>query len=228
MTNYSHEPTGASTTPTEDLKHAARHEYDDARHRIADQAERLKRDGGATIRTVVTDELDRRKSGVGAEIRTLAETLRHAATEQSRNAESGVGAAPSSLLGQGADVLESLSSGLESHSVSDLTRSVSDYARANPAIFIGGCILAGLAVGRLLTASEHKSGGVQQTPYRPAAQPPAYRAQEQPSYAAAQAREPGTEPPIFGTPGTTMRDADGSSIADTSPSSLRREDNNGL
>lgn len=240
MTSDEHTNTSDANRSTEDLKDAARHEYEDARQRLSGHAERLKTQGASTIKTVVTDELDRRKAGVGAEFRSLAETLRNASKEQAEKAESGIGAAPSSLLGQGADVLESLSSELEGQSVSDLTRTVSAYARANPAIFIGGCILAGLAVGRLLTASEHKhvaSSTNQSNPHRPGqyddprredTQPPAYRAQQESAYTQGRARDSGIEPPVFGTPGTTMRDPSGASVADTSPEALRREDKHGL
>lgn len=234
MSDHHEGTTGATDRSTENLKDAARREYNDARERLSDQANRLKRDGGATIKTVVTDELDRRKAGMGAEIRTLAETLRHASSEQAEKAAGGMGTAPSSLLGQGADVLESLSSGLENHSVEDLTRSVSNYARANPAIFIGGCILAGLAVGRLLTASDQKTTGPASSPYQPgnygrnarddASQPPAYQAQQESGYASGQTHAPGAEPPIFGTPNTTVRDPSGASVS----TSLQREDDNGL
>lgn len=240
MTGHEQNRTGETQRATDDLKDAARHEYDDARQRLSGHAERLKTEGASTIKTVVTDELDRRKAGVGAEFRSLAATLRNASKEQAEKAESGVGAAPSALLGQGADVLESLSSELEGQSVSDLTRSVSTYARANPAIFIGGCILAGLAVGRLLTATEHKRAATstnQSSPYRPGqyddprredTQPPAYRSQQESAYTQGRARDSGIEPPVFGTPGTTMRDPSGASVADTSPEALRREDKHGL
>lgn len=172
---------------TTDLGATARHEYHDAKDRLSHQADKLRREGGQNIRSLVTDELDRRRTGFGSEIRNLADTLRHAADEQEEKAETGAGAAPSSLLRQGAGVLESLSDGLENRSVEDLTRSVSDYARANPAIFIGGCVLAGIALGRLVTASGSQSR----------------------TYAAPQVREPGVEPPIYGTPTTTARDEAG-------------------
>ncbi|MDH2327005.1 hypothetical protein QCN27_09000 [Cereibacter sp. SYSU M97828] len=174
----------------DDIGKTARHEYQDAKDRLSHQADKLRREGGQNIRSLVTDELDRRRSGFGSEIRNLADTLRHAADEQQEKAETGAGAAPSSLLRQGAGVLESLSDGLESRSVEDLARSVSDYARANPAIFIGGCVLAGIAVGRLVTASNNPA--------------PRYA-----DYSAPQVREPGVEPPIYGTPSTTARDEAG-------------------
>lgn len=173
----------------DDIGRAARHEYQDAKDRLSHQADKLRHEGGQNIRALVTDELDRRRTGFGSEIRNLADTLRHAADEQEDKAETGAGAAPSSLLRQGAGVLESLGDGLEKRSVEDIARSVSDYARANPAIFIGGCVLAGIAVGRLVTASSTR---------------PQYG-----TYTAPQTREPGVEPPIYGTPSTTARDASG-------------------
>lgn len=135
---------------SDDLKARARHEYDDARGRLHDSAHRLRSEGGATLLNTVTDELERRKSGFAEELRGLSDTLHKASREQT---EKDGGTAPSGLLGYGADLIDDLNSGIEGRSVTEIGNSVAGYARANPALFVGGCLLAGLALGRLLTAS---------------------------------------------------------------------------
>lgn len=143
--------------PQDNLKDRARREYDDARARLHDRADHLRKDGPSTLKHTITDELDRRKHGFSAELRTLADTLKHAADEQNEKDGDGLGAAPAGLMARSAHIVEDLSDSLESRSVEDLGAAVSDYARANPAIFVGGCVIAGLALGRLLTASSRNA-----------------------------------------------------------------------
>ena len=60
----------------------------------------------------------------------------------------------SRLVRQAADGLESLSRNLADKEPADLLNAVRDFGRKNPAAFIGGAVLAGLALGRFARASE--------------------------------------------------------------------------
>lgn len=60
----------------------------------------------------------------------------------------------SRLVQQAADGLESLSRNLADKEPGDLLNAVRDFGRKNPAAFIGGAVLVGLAVGRFARASE--------------------------------------------------------------------------
>ena len=60
----------------------------------------------------------------------------------------------SRLVRQAADGLESLSRNLADKSPEDLLNSVRDFGRKNPVAFIGGAVLVGLALGRLVRATE--------------------------------------------------------------------------
>jgi hypothetical protein len=60
----------------------------------------------------------------------------------------------SRLVRQAADGLESLSRSLADKQPEDLIDAVRDFGRKNPAAFIGGAVLVGLAMGRLVRASE--------------------------------------------------------------------------
>ena len=60
----------------------------------------------------------------------------------------------SRLVQQAADGLESLSRNLADKEPGDLLNAVRDFGRRNPAAFIGGAVLVGLALGRFARASE--------------------------------------------------------------------------
>ncbi|WP_068875762.1 MULTISPECIES: hypothetical protein [unclassified Phenylobacterium] len=66
----------------------------------------------------------------------------------------------SRLVQQAADGLENLSRSLADKEPGDLLNAVRDFGRKNPAAFIGGAVLVGLAVGRFARAAEpdHSSG----------------------------------------------------------------------
>lgn len=88
---------------------------------------------------------------VGA--RTLgdfANAVRRAGDELSQSDQSPA----SHLVRQAADGLESLSRNLADKDPGDLLNSVRDFGRRNPAAFIGGAVLVGLALGRFARASE--------------------------------------------------------------------------
>ncbi|MBL8554097.1 MAG: hypothetical protein JNL41_07450 [Phenylobacterium sp.] len=60
----------------------------------------------------------------------------------------------SKLVRQAADGLESLSRNLADKDPGDLLDAVRDFGRRNPVAFIGGAVLAGIAIGRFVRASE--------------------------------------------------------------------------
>lgn len=60
----------------------------------------------------------------------------------------------SRIVRQAADGLESLSRNLAGKEPGDLVNAVRDFGRRNPAAFIGGAVLAGIAIGRFVRASE--------------------------------------------------------------------------
>lgn len=60
----------------------------------------------------------------------------------------------SRLVRQAADGLENLSRNLADKDPGDLLNAVRDFGRRNPAAFIGGAVLVGLALGRFARASE--------------------------------------------------------------------------
>ena len=57
---------------------------------------------------------------------------------------------------QAANGLESLSRSVTAQAFEDVVDSVRNFGRSNPAAFIGGAVLAGLALGRFARASGHR------------------------------------------------------------------------
>lgn len=93
------------------------------------------------------------QKGAQAGARTLgdfANAVRRAGDELA-----GADQSPASrLVQQAADGLESLSRSLADKEPGDLLNAVRDFGRKNPAAFIGGAVLVGLAVGRFARATE--------------------------------------------------------------------------
>jgi hypothetical protein len=97
------------------------------------------------------------QKGTQAGAKTLgdfANAVRRAGDELSQSDQSPA----SRLVQQAADGLESLSRNLVDKDPGDLLNSVRDFGRKNPAAFIGGAVLVGLALGRFARASD---GGAQ-------------------------------------------------------------------
>lgn len=97
------------------------------------------------------------QKGTQAGARTLgdfANAVRRAGDELA-----GADQSPASrLVQQAADGLESLSRSLADKEPGDLLNAVRDFGRRNPAAFIGGAVLVGLAVGRFARAAEPHDG----------------------------------------------------------------------
>ena len=97
--------------------------------------------------------------GTQAATKTLgdfANAVRRAGDELDQNDQSPA----SRIVRQAADGLETLSRNLADKEPGDLLNAVRDFGRRNPAAFIGGAVLVGLALGRFARASEpsHPTG----------------------------------------------------------------------
>jgi hypothetical protein len=92
---------------------------------------------------------DREKEVVGEHLQEFARAVRHAGDELGRRDQT----MGSQLVREAASGLESLSRSVSGSSIRDMLGSVREFGRANPAAFIGGAVLAGLALGRFARAS---------------------------------------------------------------------------
>jgi len=92
---------------------------------------------------------DRQKSTVTDQINSIAQAIRQAGEELERNQQGQA----SRLADQAAGGLESLSRTIDDADIQDVLNSVRRFGRSNPAIFIGGAVVAGLALARFARAS---------------------------------------------------------------------------
>jgi hypothetical protein len=140
----------------QDAKAAVAREMDEAKTRAAGAARQIKdgaRNAGDRIAALLSEQTERQKSDVAESLRSVAQTMRDAARDQPE----GIGAR---LVDEAAWRLEDVSSRLDENSVADMAEDVARFGRQNPALFLAGCLAAGFAAGRFLTAgsAESRSG----------------------------------------------------------------------
>ena len=87
-------------------------------------------------------------SGLGA----VAHALRSAASDMEGGGLSGAAR-------RAADVVEQATHALEQRDLDQLLAEAQNYARRQPAVFLGGAFAAGFALARLLKASTERAGG---------------------------------------------------------------------
>lgn len=143
-----------------EAKEAVSREVQDARDRLSGVTEGLRSqatEATGTISSLVSEQAERRKEEAADSLRSFAEAIRRAADELGERNHS----MPARLVREAAHGLENLSGSLEQRSVDDMARSMTSFARQNPATFLAGCVIAGVAVGRFLIAS-----GARAQPYQ--------------------------------------------------------------
>ena len=140
----------------QDAKAAVAREMDEAKSRAAGAARQIKdgaRNAGDRVAALLSEQTERQKSDVAESLRSVAQTMRDAARDQPE----GIGAR---LVDEAAWRLEDVSTRLDENTVADMAEDVARFGRQNPALFLAGCLAAGFAAGRFLTAgsAEGRSG----------------------------------------------------------------------
>jgi len=123
-------------------------EHDSITQDVKTKAHELASDAKAAAQAEASDAADKMRAAATDEITAAANAADAAAAEfdpatiQARAAH------------QVADQVEGLANRLRTTDVGTLTRDVSNFARTNPALFIGGAALLGLAATRFLKARD--------------------------------------------------------------------------
>ncbi|MEV5431050.1 hypothetical protein [Streptomyces sp. NPDC052701] len=128
----------------------------------ADQARAVVGEARQQAGTVVGDLRSRAVDEAEEQARRVAGALRNWAQDLSGLADKAQGDSPArSLVTQAADRGNRVADYLEKQGVEGLVSDVQDFARRRPGAFLGGALLAGLAVGRLAKAagSASRAGG---------------------------------------------------------------------
>lgn len=95
--------------------------------------------------------VDARMSDVAQELGSVADVVRQTTQE--------VGGDNQTLTHYGdriAEQIEGVSSYLDQHSIDDVLSDVQNFARRQPAVFLGGAFMLGIMVGRFLRSSESR------------------------------------------------------------------------
>jgi hypothetical protein len=139
----------------ERAKSAVKKEADAAKDQIGEAADRL-RDGASSIadkaKDAVSERAEEGKETVASSMADFATAVRKASNELGARDQS----MAASLVREVAGGLEDASKAIHGRSVGDLTRSVSDFARRQPAAFLLGATVAGIALGRFIKATEDR------------------------------------------------------------------------
>ncbi|WP_444665792.1 hypothetical protein [Cereibacter changlensis] len=146
---------GSQSRPglADQAKDAARREMDDARERLhgaADKARGEASRAGRSVQSLMMDEIDKRKGMFCEGLEGVAHAMRKAADDLDKNDDAP--AAPR-MVHQAVNTIEDMADRLKGQSAEDIGRNLSRYGRENPALFVAGALLAGLAAGRFFVAS---------------------------------------------------------------------------
>ena len=110
----------------------------------------------------VSERIEDGKAAAADALATFADAVRKAGEELGQSDQTMV----AGLVAQAAEGLESLSRTVSQKQPQDLLVAVRDFGRANPAAFMAGAVLAGVALGRFARSSAHhvESAGASQSP----------------------------------------------------------------
>ncbi len=125
------------------LKHEAR----ETSENLTEAARQTATDASRAIREEAATRADSAKAGVAGEVSDVASALRKAA-EDMRD-----GSAQERTFGQIASTLADVSDTIRDKDLGQVANEVSDFAKRNPLLFIGGVALAGFAATRFAMAS---------------------------------------------------------------------------
>ncbi|HEY9038853.1 MAG TPA: hypothetical protein VIN05_07910 [Roseovarius sp.] len=135
-----------------DLKQEARKTSED----LAEAARQTATDASRALRDEAASRADSAKAGVAGEVSDVASALRKAADEMRD------GSAQERTFGQIASTLADVSETIRDKDMGQVANEVSEFAKRNPLLFIGGVALAGFAATRFAMASA-RSGDSGQT-----------------------------------------------------------------
>jgi hypothetical protein len=159
MTDMTYQTDNPDTSATQDAMHAAtaaarekvdatveatKAQFSDAYARARDSAAET----GETVMATVMDLMDRRRGNLAAGFRDVSGAL-HEASDKA-----GDQPMPRRIVTLAADALDAVAEVIDEKSTREMVDMVTTYGRTNPASFMVGSLLAGFAVGRLLTAED--------------------------------------------------------------------------
>ncbi|WP_281969138.1 hypothetical protein [Roseovarius nanhaiticus] len=138
--------TDPKNSTTEDLKQEAKTATAD----LKESARETASEAVGTVRDEAARRAENAKSGVADEVSDVASALRKAAKDMRG------GSPQERTFGQIAGGLADLSDEIRNKDLGEMATQVSDFAKRNPLLFLGGAALAGFAATRFATASARR------------------------------------------------------------------------
>jgi hypothetical protein len=135
-------PGGESRRPTE----VAKERLNQAGQALKGEAQSFAHDA----RSQASERAETAKTQVGSTIHTFADAIRKAGDDLGEHDQTFA----ARLVREAADGLEGFSRALSDKRPEEMLDTVRDFGRRNPAAFVAGSVLVGLAVGRFFRASE--------------------------------------------------------------------------
>ena len=120
----------------------------DASEEVKERAHGLIGDAKERARSIAGEQ----KNLAADRVTGFADALRHASSDLDEQGQSIV----SGVVRQAADGLERVSGAMRSNDVDDLVGSIEDFARRQPAVFIGSAVLAGFGIARFMKSSSER------------------------------------------------------------------------
>jgi vacuolar-type H+-ATPase subunit H len=158
--NTPNSPTGTSAADplgVDPVLDEARHAVDE----VAEEAKSIAREAQAKMTEIADDTTAQAKSfaeenkgKIASQITAFANALNKAA-EELEHSDQGAAAGYAKDVARG---IENMSVALKERGVDDLMESVQQFARTQPAAFLGMAALAGFAASRFAKATSHRSG----------------------------------------------------------------------
>lgn len=119
------------------------------------------REAMETARSEASDFVSRQRSRLADRVESFRQTVDETADRLEQDGS--MAATPARKLSHG---LDSLAHVLEAGDLEDLGRRMEDFARRNPALFIGGAMALGFLAGRFIKSSGERSADREQEAYR--------------------------------------------------------------
>ncbi|HEX2914258.1 MAG TPA: hypothetical protein VH186_25895 [Chloroflexia bacterium] len=140
--------------------------YDNARQKtneVLDQAQEKVGQVADTVRDQATSQINTQKDRAADSLGSVAHMIRQTGDQLKNSDQSTPLAAPiASMADQAASKLEDFSGYIRNHNASEIIDGVQDFARREPALFLGGAFALGLLASRFLRSSTpSQSGGNQ-------------------------------------------------------------------
>ncbi|MEX2617634.1 MAG: hypothetical protein WD767_16210 [Alphaproteobacteria bacterium] len=128
----------------------------DVQNQADTAASRIREEVGGQVenaKSTLVDRAEREKGHLAGSLSQTADALKNSADNLDENST------PRQLLSEAASGLRSIADEMEGKSVGELANSLSQFARRNPAAFLGGAALAGFAISRFAKASRDDQTG---------------------------------------------------------------------